>query len=180
MLAAFNINFHFNLELKCLFHGHLFINRCFLKVKIFHLKNCLCYIQFVWFAKLQIYTIAYIVLLQYFWYNNCQCFLIIKYDLNIHMKDVDYEYKYLKFLWSRSLFCWNIIKYLSLLHIEKEKKNIFVILKKKPQHGIVFLNSELTITTTATKCLKKTYRFIFINGSDSHCFGEIKMICLFN
>lgn len=98
---------------------------------------CAIFSLFVWFAKLQIYTIAYIVLLPYFWYNNCQCFLIIKYYLYIHMKDVDYEYKYLKVLWSRSLFCWNIIKYLSLLHIEKEKK-IFSSLKKNRNTVLCF------------------------------------------
>lgn len=103
----------------------------------------------VWFAKLQPYkfesfyhrfdiTMAH--------YSN------IKHRLNIHMKQVAFKYLYLKVFGSRSLFGWNIIEDLSWLQIEKKIKFITIFfIRKKMQHNISILNSELTTTTTSMR-----------------------------
>lgn len=102
---------------------------------------------FVWFAKLQPYKFEsfyhrFDITMEH--YSN------IKHRLNIHMKQVAFKYWYLKVFWSRRLFGWNIIEDLSLL---QEKKNILTIffIRKKMQHNISILNSELTTTTTSMR-----------------------------
>lgn len=112
---------------------------------------------FVWFAKLQPYKFESVnhrfdITMEH--YSN------IKHRLNIHMKQVAFKYLYLKVFWSRSLFCWNIIEDLSLLQEKKIKFITIFFIRKKMQHNISILNSELTTTTTSMRYIwnkKKKY-----------------------